>query len=170
MILKWERERKLVKDFMSSEMILKQEGKLVKGFSSGMIPERIGRILVVIVRLASKSKESEYSISSIWDELNFERENNKIIMSGMDKREIGNRKSHIIGNVTYKGQRIINKDRKIIDIGRKDGRKRRRCCCTKSKTRMEQQQDQQQQQNPDPAGQQQQHLHINWSNFKPEFS
>ena len=27
----------------------------------------------------------------------------------------------------------------------------------------------QQQQNPDPAGHQQ-HLHINWSNFKPEFS
>ena len=33
-----------------------------------------------------------------------------------------------------------------------------------------QQQNQQQQQNQDPAGQQQQHLHINWSNFKPEFS
>ena len=32
-----------------------------------------------------------------------------------------------------------------------------------------QQQNQQQQQNHDPAGQQQ-HLHINWSNFKPEFS
>ena len=32
-----------------------------------------------------------------------------------------------------------------------------------------QQQNQQQQQNQDPAGQQQ-HLHINWSNFKPEFS
>ena len=30
-------------------------------------------------------------------------------------------------------------------------------------------QNQQQQQNQDPAGQQQ-HLHINWSNFKPEFS
>ena len=33
-----------------------------------------------------------------------------------------------------------------------------------------QEQNQQQQQNQDPAGQQQQHLHINWSNFKPEFS
>ena len=33
-----------------------------------------------------------------------------------------------------------------------------------------QQHDQQQQQNQDPAGQQQQHLHINQSNFKPEFS
>ena len=33
-----------------------------------------------------------------------------------------------------------------------------------------QQQNQQQQQNQDPVGQQQQHLHINWSNFKPEFS
>ena len=32
-----------------------------------------------------------------------------------------------------------------------------------------QQQQQQQQQNQDPAGQQQ-HLHLNWSNFKPEFS
>ena len=32
-----------------------------------------------------------------------------------------------------------------------------------------QQQNQQQQQNQDPAGQQQ-HLHINWSNFKSEFS
>ena len=31
-------------------------------------------------------------------------------------------------------------------------------------------QQDQQQQNPDPAGHQQQHLHINWSNFKPEFS
>ena len=31
-----------------------------------------------------------------------------------------------------------------------------------------QQQNQQQKQNQDPAGQQQ-HLHINWSNFKPEF-
>ena len=33
-----------------------------------------------------------------------------------------------------------------------------------------QQQNQQQQQNQDPAGQQQQCLHINWSNFTPEFS
>ena len=32
----------------------------------------------------------------------------------------------------------------------------------------QQQNQQQQQQNQDPAGQQ--HLHINWSNFKPEFS
>ena len=32
-----------------------------------------------------------------------------------------------------------------------------------------QQQNHQQQQIQDPAGQQQ-HLHINWSNFKPEFS
>ena len=137
MILKQERERKLVKDFKSSGMILKQEGKLVKGFLSGMIPERIGRILVVIVRSASKSRESEYSNSSVWDKMNFERENNKFIMCGMDKREIGNRKSHIIGNMTYKGQRIINKNRKIIDIGRKDDRKRRKCCHTKPKARME---------------------------------
>ena len=33
----------------------------------------------------------------------------------------------------------------------------------------QQQNQQQQQQNQNPAGQQQ-HLHINWSNFKPEFS
>ena len=32
-----------------------------------------------------------------------------------------------------------------------------------------QQQQLQQQQNQDPAGQQQ-HLHLNWSDFKPEFS
>ena len=32
----------------------------------------------------------------------------------------------------------------------------------------QQQNQQQQQQNQDPGGQQ--HLHINWSNFKPEFS
>ena len=33
-----------------------------------------------------------------------------------------------------------------------------------------QQENQQQQQNQEPVGHQQQHLHINWSNFKPEFS
>ena len=33
-----------------------------------------------------------------------------------------------------------------------------------------QQQNQQQQQNQEPMGQQQQHSHINWSNFKPEYS
>ena len=48
MILKQERERKLVRDFKSSGMIQNQEGKLVKGFSSGMIPERIGKILVAL--------------------------------------------------------------------------------------------------------------------------
>ena len=31
-------------------------------------------------------------------------------------------------------------------------------------------QQDQQQQNPDPAEHQQQYLHINWSNFKTEFS
>ena len=31
-------------------------------------------------------------------------------------------------------------------------------------------QQNQQQQNQEQVGQQQQHLHINWSNFKPEFS
>ena len=36
----------------------------------------------------------------------------------------------------------------------------------------QQQQNQQQQQVQiqDPAGPQQQHIHLNWSNFKPEFS
>ena len=34
----------------------------------------------------------------------------------------------------------------------------------------QQQQQQQQQQVQGPAGPQQQHLHLNWSNFKPEFS
>ena len=33
-----------------------------------------------------------------------------------------------------------------------------------------QQQQQQQQQNQDQAGQQQEVIHLNWSNFKPEFS
>ena len=48
-------------------MILKQkkERKLVKCFSSGTIPERTGKILVVI-------SYQESSNSSIWDELNFE--------------------------------------------------------------------------------------------------
>ena len=88
-----------------------------------MIPERIGKILVVIVRLPSKNKKSEYSNSGIWDELKFERENSKFTTSGMDKREARNRKSHIIGNVTYKGKKIIDKGRKIIEKGRKDGRR-----------------------------------------------
>ena len=34
----------------------------------------------------------------------------------------------------------------------------------------QQQQQQQQQQNQHQAGQQQQVVHLNWSNFKPEFS
>ena len=34
----------------------------------------------------------------------------------------------------------------------------------------QQQQQQQHQQNQDQAGQQQQIVHLNWSNFKPEFS
>ena len=34
----------------------------------------------------------------------------------------------------------------------------------------QQQQQQQQHQNQDQAGQQQQVVHLNWSNFKPEFS
>ena len=35
---------------------------------------------------------------------------------------------------------------------------------------IQQQQQQQQQKVQGPAGPQQQHLHLNWSNFKPEFS
>ena len=48
-------------------MILKQkkERKLVKDFSSGTTPERIGKVLVVI-------SYQESSNSSIWDELNIE--------------------------------------------------------------------------------------------------
>ena len=46
-------------------------------------------------------------------------------------KEIGNRKSHKRGNVTYKGK-------KIIDKGKRDGRKRRRCHCTKPEARTEQ--------------------------------
>ena len=42
-----------------------KERKLVKGFSSGTIPERIGKILVVI-------SFQESSNSGIWEELNFE--------------------------------------------------------------------------------------------------
>ena len=41
---------------------------------------------------------------------------------------------------------------------------------TEPATKNQQQQQQQQQQVQDPAGPQQQHLHLNWSNFKPEFS
>ena len=57
-------------------MIVKQEKerKLVKGFSFGMIPERIGRILVAI-------SFQESSNSSIWDELNFE--NSRYITVGL---------------------------------------------------------------------------------------
>ena len=60
---------KLIRDIkievlLSSGMILKQktQRKLVKGFSSGMIPERTEKILVVI-------SFQESSNSSIWDEL-----------------------------------------------------------------------------------------------------
>ena len=73
-----------------------------------MIPERI---LVVISFQKSLN-------SSIWDELNFE---SKFIMSGMDKKE-ENKKRHIIRNVTYKGQRNINKSRKSINISKKNGK------------------------------------------------
>ena len=55
MLEKERQERRLVRDIrievlLLSRMILKQkkERKLVKGFSSGMISERTGKILVVI--------------------------------------------------------------------------------------------------------------------------
>ena len=47
----------------------KEERKLVKGFSSGMIPERIQ----VVISL------QESSNSSIWDELNFENNRYTIV-------------------------------------------------------------------------------------------
>ena len=46
----------------------------------------------------------------------------------------------------------------------KNGRSGRRCSCTQSPP------NQQQQKNQDHAGQQQEVVHLNWSNFKPEFS
>ena len=72
MLEKEKQERRLIRDtkikvILLSGTILKQrkERKLVKGFSSGMIPERIGKILVLI-------SFQESSSSNIWDELNFE--------------------------------------------------------------------------------------------------
>ena len=71
MLKKEKQERRLIRDtkievILSSGMILKQgkERKPVKGFSSGMIPERIGKFLVVI-------SFQESSNSSIQDEVNF---------------------------------------------------------------------------------------------------
>ena len=72
MLEKERQERRLIRDtkievIILSRMILKQkkERKLVKGFSSGMIPERTGKILVV-------SSFQESSNSSVWDKLKFE--------------------------------------------------------------------------------------------------
>ena len=72
MLEKERQERRLIRDtkievILSSGMILKQkkERKLVKGFPSGTIPQRTGKILVVI-------SFQESSNSSFWDELNFE--------------------------------------------------------------------------------------------------
>ena len=72
MLKKERQERRLVSDIrievlLSLGTILQQkkERKLVKGFSSGMIPERTEKILVVI-------SFQESSNSSILDELNFE--------------------------------------------------------------------------------------------------
>ena len=59
-----------------------------------MMPERIGKILVVIVKSASKRSES--SNSSIWDKLEFE--SSRFITVDLSHlgciKETGNRKSH----------------------------------------------------------------------------
>ena len=61
-------------------------------------------------------------------------------------------------------QRVINKSRKIINISKKNGKIEEGAAAPNQR----QGQQQEHQQNPDAAGQQ--HIHINWSNFKPEFS
>ena len=71
MLEKEKQERRLIRDAKNGGNTIVWDGtetrkrKLVKGFSSGMIPERIGKFLVVI-------SFQESSNSSIWDELNFE--------------------------------------------------------------------------------------------------
>ena len=73
MLEKERQERRLVRDIRIEVLLLsgmklkqkKERKKVRKGFLSGMIPERIGKILVVI-------SFQESSDSSIWDELNFE--------------------------------------------------------------------------------------------------
>ena len=92
MLEKEKQERRLIRDtkievILSSGTILKQgkERKLVKGFSSGMIPERIGKFLVVI-------SFQESSNSSIWDELNFE--NSRYTTVSLSHLGTDNRKTH----------------------------------------------------------------------------
>ena len=96
MLEKERQERRLVGDIridvmLLSGMILKQERErnLEKGFSSGMIPERIGKILVVI-------SFQESSNSSIWDELKFESSKYTTVnLSHLGWiKEVGNRKIH----------------------------------------------------------------------------
>ena len=87
-------------------MIQKQERRLEKGYSSGMIPERIGKILVVI-------NFQESSNSSIWDELNFENSRYTTVSLshlGQKTEEFSQK-----GNMTYKG-------RKITKISKEDGK------------------------------------------------
>ena len=81
-------------------------------------------------------------------------------MSGTDKRKRKSQKD----KATYKGK-------KIIDKGKKDGRKRRRCSCTRPKARTEQTAKSEATKSTTAIESRLlQHLHINWSNFKPEFS
>ena len=75
------------------------------------------------------------------------------ITSGMDKCSWKQENSQR-GNMTYRGRKIVNKGKKMAD--REEGA-----------AAPNQRQGQNQQQNQEAAGQQ--HLHINWSNFKPEF-
>ena len=98
MLEKERQERSLVRDtkievILSSGMILKQgkERKLVKGFLSGTIPERTGKILVVI-------SFQESSNSSIWDELSFENSRYTTVSSsclGWITRKLTKRKCNI---------------------------------------------------------------------------
>ena len=86
------------------------------------------RILVVIVE--SASEKSETSNSSLWDELKFENLGKRIVDFSCLGWIIGNRKSQKRGNVMQKGKKIVSK-------GRKDGRKKGRCHSTKKKARTE---------------------------------
>ena len=77
----------------------KEERKLVKGFLSGTIPERI---LVVI-------SFQESSNSNIWDELNFENDRHTTVslsclgwIKGRKQEKPHNKKQDISGSENYK--------------------------------------------------------------------
>ena len=82
-------------------MILKQERerKLVKGFLSGTTPEGIEKILIII-------SFQESSNSSIWDELNFE--NSRYTTVSISHLGWITEKNSQRENVTYKGRKISN--------------------------------------------------------------